>query len=75
VRVRISPLGIIIVGQANKITDEARDQIRGASVAGLLTLPHTRITINLVPVDVPKDPTGFDLAIATTMLAATQLSP
>lgn len=63
--------GITIVGYANKAVDEAKDRIRGAFAASLLTLPRKRITINLAPADVPKDSTGFDLAVATAILANT----
>jgi magnesium chelatase family protein len=63
--------GITIVGYANKAVDEARERIRGAFAASNLSLPRKRITINLAPADVPKDSTGFDLAVATAILAAT----
>lgn len=63
--------GITIVGYANKAVDEAKERIRGAFAASLLSLPRKRITINLAPADVPKDSTGFDLAVATAILAST----
>jgi magnesium chelatase family protein len=62
---------IVIVGYANKAVDEARERIRSAFAASLLTLPRKRITINLAPADVPKDSTGFDLGVATAILVAT----
>jgi len=62
---------IVIVGYANKAVDEAKERIRSAFASSLLTLPRKRITINLAPADVPKESTGFDLGVATAILAAT----
>ena len=67
--------GIIIVGYANKAVDEAKERLRGAFDSSDLTLPRKRITINLAPADVPKDSTGFDLAIATAILEANGQCP
>lgn len=61
---------ILIVGYANKAVDEAKERIRNAFVSSNLTLPVKRITINLAPADVPKESTGFDLAIAAAILQA-----
>lgn len=61
---------IIIVGYANKAVDEAKERIRSAFAASSLTLPRKRIIINLAPADVPKESTGFDLGVATAILAA-----
>jgi len=62
--------GIIIVGFANKAVDEAKERLRGAFANSNLQLPRKRITINLAPADVPKDGSGFDLAIAAAIMAA-----
>lgn len=64
--------GITIVGYANKAVDEAKERIRNAFVASSLALPRQRITINLAPADIPKDSTGFDLAIAAAILVASK---
>ncbi|MFA5004211.1 MAG: YifB family Mg chelatase-like AAA ATPase [Candidatus Saccharimonadales bacterium] len=61
---------IIIVGYANKAVDEARERIRSAFTGSKLNLPRKRITINLAPADIPKDSSGFDLAIAAAILQA-----
>ncbi len=61
---------IVIVGYANKAVDEAKERIRNAFVSSKLTLPVKRITINLAPADIPKESTGFDLAIAAAILRA-----
>lgn len=62
--------GITIVGYANKAVDEAKERIRNAFTASNLSLPAQRITINLAPADIPKDSTGFDLAIAAAIIRA-----
>lgn len=61
---------IIIVGSATKAVDESKERLRGAFATSNLQLPRKRITINLAPADVPKDDSGFDLGIATAILAA-----
>ncbi|HSW37341.1 MAG TPA: YifB family Mg chelatase-like AAA ATPase [Candidatus Saccharimonadales bacterium] len=66
---------IVIVGFANKAVDEAKERLRGAFANSHLQLPRKRITINLAPADVPKDDSGFDLAIATSILLASEQIP
>src|SRR5688572_11833362 len=61
---------IVIVGFANKAVDEARERIRGAFATSRILLPRKRITINLAPADLPKADSGFDLAIAVAIMAA-----
>lgn len=61
---------IIIVGYATKAVDEAKERIRNAFVSAKLSLPIKRITVNLAPADIPKESTGFDLAIASAILRA-----
>lgn len=66
---------IVIVGYANKAVDEAKERIRSAFASSSITLPTKRITINLAPADIPKDSTGFDLAIAAAILQANNQAP
>ncbi len=66
---------IIIVGFANKAVDEAKERIRGAFADSHIMLPRKRVTVNLAPADVPKADSGFDLAIAVSILAASQQIP
>lgn len=66
---------IVIVGSASKSVDEAKERLRGAFTSGGLQLPRKRITINLAPADIPKNDSGFDLAIATAILNATNQIP
>jgi len=66
---------IIIVGFANKAVDEAKERIRGAFADSRIVLPRKRITINLAPADIPKADSGFDLAIAVSILLASEQIP
>jgi magnesium chelatase family protein len=59
---------IIIVGFANKAVGEAKERLRGAFASCSAELPRKRIIINLAPADLPKDDSGFDLAIAMAIL-------
>lgn len=65
---------IVIVGYANKAVDEAKERIRSAFASSNLNLPRKRITINLAPADIPKESSGFDLAIAAAILRASSQS-
>ena len=66
---------IVIVGFANKAVDEAKERIRGAFGSSRIMLPRKRITINLAPADIPKADSGFDLAIAVSILLASEQIP
>lgn len=66
---------IVIVGFANKAVNESKERIRGAFADSQLQLPRKRITINLAPADIPKADSGFDLAIAVSILVAGQHVP
>jgi magnesium chelatase family protein len=59
---------IQIVGMGNKSVDEARERVRSAIRHSLLDFPTRKLTINLAPAELPKDGTGFDLAIAVAIL-------
>lgn len=61
---------ILIVGFANKTVDESKERLRGAFTNSQIQMPRKRISINLAPADVPKDGSSLDLAIATSILAA-----
>lgn len=62
----------LIVGFASRAVTEAKERLRAAFTASQLRLPPQRITINLAPGDVPKSGTGFDAAIAVSVLMAVQ---
>lgn len=61
---------IVIVGLANRATDEAKERIRAAFASLNMLLPRKRITINLAPADIPKEGCSFDLAIAASIMVA-----
>lgn len=66
---------IVIVGFANKAVDEAKERIRGSFATSRIMLPRKRITVNLAPADIPKGDSGFDLAIAVSILLASEQVP
>lgn len=66
---------IVIVGFANKAVDEAKERIRGAFADSRIMLPRKRITVNLAPADIPKAASSFDLAIAVSILLASEQIP
>ncbi len=66
---------IVIVGFANKAVEESKERIRGAFADSQIMLPRKRITINLAPADIPKADSGFDLAIAVSILLASEQLP
>ena len=61
---------IVIVGFANQAVIESKERIRGAFADSRIMLPRKRVTINLAPADIPKADSGFDLAIAVSILVA-----
>jgi magnesium chelatase family protein len=63
---------IVIVGFVSKSVDEAKDRLRGAFATSRITLPRKRITVNLAPADIPKADSGFDLAIAVSIMQAAE---
>ena len=59
-----------IVGLTDRAIQEARQRVRSAIRNSELKYPDHRITVNLAPAEVPKEGTGFDLAIALAVVAA-----
>lgn len=64
-----------IVGLPDKAVSEARERVRGALHSLGLGLPAKRLTVNLVPADVPKEGSHYDLPIALAVLAAMDVLP
>lgn len=62
--------GLTIVGLAGSAVLEARERVRSALRNSGFEIPARRITINLAPADLPKEGTGYDLAMAIGILAA-----
>lgn len=62
--------GLTIVGLAGSAVLEARERVRAAVRNSGFEVPPRRITVNLSPADLPKEGTGYDLAIAAGILVA-----
>lgn len=63
----------IIVGLPDTIVQESRERVRAAIKNTSFPYPVARISINLAPGDLPKIGSHFDLAIALSILLASQL--
>lgn len=61
-----------IVGLPDKALSEARDRVRAAVVNSGEKWPQRKLTVGLSPASVPKSGSGFDLAIACSVLAAAE---
>lgn len=59
-----------VIGLIETSVRESRDRVRAAIQQSGLAFPQGRITVNLAPADLPKAGSGFDLAIAIAVLAA-----
>jgi magnesium chelatase family protein len=64
-----------IVGLADRACQEAKHRVRSGVDSALLEWPRRAITVNLAPAALRKEGTGFDLAIALTILAASSQVP
>ena len=62
--------GVHVVGLPDTAVREARERVRSALRAARLTLPASRVVVNLAPADVRKEGPAFDLPIALALLAA-----
>ena len=61
----------VLIGLPDASLGEARDRIRAALNSAGLPLPLQRVTTNMSPASLRKHGSGFDLAIAVSILAAT----
>lgn len=64
--------GLTLVGLPETAVKEAHDRVRSALINSGFQYPSKRITINLAPADLPKEGGRYDLAIALTILAASE---
>ena len=64
-----------IVGMGDRACQEAKHRVRGAVISALLDWPSKAITVNLAPAALRKEGSGYDLAIALSVLAASQQLP
>jgi magnesium chelatase family protein len=63
---------VTLVGLADTAIRESKERVKSAIRNCGFSWPGERITISLAPSDIKKEGTGFDLAIALGILAATQ---
>jgi magnesium chelatase family protein len=64
-----------LIGLPDTALHEARDRVRAAVVNSGFGWPNRRVTVGLSPASLPKSGSGFDLAIATAVLAANGVIP
>lgn len=64
-----------IVGLADRAIQEARDRVKIAINNSGTEFPGQRVTVNLAPAQLPKEGSGFDLAIAAAILSAHEKRP
>ena len=57
-----------VVGLTDRAIQEARERVRASIRNSGFEFPQRRLTVNLAPAEVPKEGTGFDLAIAMAIL-------
>jgi magnesium chelatase family protein len=65
----------VIVGLPDRACAEARQRVRSGIASAELRFPTGRVTVNLAPAGLRKEGSGFDLAIALAILAASQQVP
>jgi len=65
----------VIVGLPDRACAEARQRVRSGIHAAELHFPTGRVTVNLAPAGLRKEGSGFDLAIALAILAASRQVP
>ncbi len=66
---------IQIVGLPETAVKEAKDRVKSAIKNANFDIPDRRLTINLAPADLPKSGGRYDLAIALSILAASDQIP
>jgi magnesium chelatase family protein len=64
-----------IVGLTDRAIQEARERVRAAVRNAGFDFPQRRVTVNLAPAEVPKEGSGFDLAIAVALLRTERQMP
>ena len=66
---------VVLVGLPDAVVRQSVDRVRAAVVNAGATFPQRRITIGLSPASMPKQGSGFDLALAAAVLAAAGAVP
>ena len=67
--------GFHIVGLGDRALQEARERVKIAINNSGFEFPGRRVTVNLAPAQLPKEGTGFDLAIAAAVVNAAEDRP
>jgi len=67
--------GVVLVGLPDAVVRQSVDRVRAAVVNAGAKFPQRRITIGLSPASMPKQGSGFDLALAAGLLAAAGAVP
>ena len=66
---------VVLVGLPDAVVRQSVDRVRAAVVNAGQKFPQRRITIGLSPAAMPKQGSGFDLALAAAVLAAAGAVP
>lgn len=67
--------GLTMVGYLTSAVKESADRVRTALKNTGISMPPKKITVNLSPADTKKEGTGFDLAIAVSMMCSLGMFP
>ena len=67
--------GVALVGLPDAVVRQSVDRVRAAVANAGASFPQRRITIGLSPASMPKQGSGFDLALAAAVLAAAGVVP
>jgi len=67
--------GLIMVGYLTSAVKESADRVRTALKNTGVSIPPKKITVNLSPADTKKEGTGFDLAIAVSLMCSLGMFP
>lgn len=62
--------GVVVVGLPDTAVQESRERVRSAIINSGFEFPVRKITINLAPAEMKKEGSGYDLAIAMSILQA-----
>jgi magnesium chelatase family protein len=67
--------GLHLVGLPDTALSEARDRVRAAILNSGEQYPNRHVTVSLFPATLPKRGSGFDIAIAVSLLGASEALP
>jgi magnesium chelatase family protein len=67
--------GVVLVGLPDAVVRQSVDRVRAAIANVGAAFPQRRVTIGLSPASMPKQGSGFDLALAAAVIAAAGTVP